>query len=68
MAGNLLEQQNMGFGSVDLVVLPSKTLGDAQASPLFLVEDLEGSGFGIKVVLGYSFEHVLGEHNVPVTR
>jgi hypothetical protein len=65
---HLLEQKNVGFRSVNLVMLPAQTLSDAQSPPLLLMQDLEGSRLGVEVVLRYDFEHALGKHHVPAKR
>lgn len=62
---DILEQQNVRLGRVNLVVLPPQTLRDPQASPLFLVEDLECSRLDVKVILGDGLQHLLWEHNMP---
>ena len=49
-----------------LVVLPAQTLCDAQTSPLVFPQQLEGASRAVKVVLGDSLEHLLGELDVAV--
>jgi len=61
-----LEQEDVRLGRMDLVMLPSQTLGDAQTPPFFLVQDLEGARLSVEVVFGDGFQHVLWKHDVPI--
>lgn len=50
---------------MDFVVLPSQALSDPKASPLFLVEDFERTGFDIEVIFGDCLEHLFRKHDMP---
>jgi hypothetical protein len=55
-----LKEQNVRFGCVDFVMLPSQTLSNTKASPFLLVQNLEGTRLAVEIVLGDLLEHVLG--------
>jgi hypothetical protein len=61
-----LEEQNVRFWLVHLVVLPAQTLRDAQTSPLVFPQQLQGASRAVEVVLGDGLEHRLGELDVAV--
>jgi hypothetical protein len=61
-----LEEQNVRFRLVHLVVLPAQTLRDPKASPLVLPQQLQGASRAVEVVLGDGLEHRLGELDVAV--
>ena len=63
---SVLEQEDVRLGRMDLVMLPSQTLGDAQTPPFFLVQDLEGARLGVEVVFGNGLQHVLRKLNMAV--
>jgi len=61
-----LEEKDVGFWRMNLVVLPSQTLSDSQASPLILLQYLEGASLGVEVILGDHLEHAFWKHHVPI--
>ena len=61
-----LEEQNVRFRLVDLVVLPAQTLRDAETSPFIFPQQLQRASRAVKVVLGDGLEHGLGELDVTV--
>jgi len=58
----------MWFWRMNLVVLPSQTLSDSQASPLILLQYLEGASLGVEVILGDHLEHAFRKHHMPGRR
>lgn len=54
----------MGLRSVNLIVLPSQTLGDTETPPFFFVKNFEGTSLRIKIIFRDLLEHWLGEHDV----
>jgi len=48
------------------IMLPAQALSYAEGTPLLLPQQLESSAAAVKVLLGDSFEHVLGQLDVSV--
>jgi hypothetical protein len=61
-----LEEQNVRFRLVHLVVLPTQTLRDSKTSPLVLPQQLQGASRAVEVVFGDGLEHRLRELDVAV--
>lgn len=61
-----LEQENVRLRCMNLVVLPAQALRDSKIPPFLFVQDLQGAGLTIKVVLGNLLEHRLRKHYMTV--
>lgn len=61
-----LEQQDMRFWLVDLVVLPAQALSDPDVAPLRLVQQLERAGGRVEQVLWDLLQHRFGKLDVSV--
>jgi len=51
---------------MNLIVLPPKALGDAQAPPFLFMQNFERARLCIEIIFGDSFEHILREHHVSI--
>lgn len=61
-----LEQEDVWFRRMALVVLPPERLCDPEPSPLVFRQDTQRPDLAVEVVRGYHLQHRLGQHYVSV--